>query len=73
MTTSPNDSTVTTSQVMVLIGYTTTKGTSAWCSRWKVRAIAREPGRSGENRYREGDVHAALGRMRGRGYRTDLH
>jgi len=69
---SDNISTLTTSQVRVLIGYSSNRGVSAWCGRYGVHAVTRDPGPGGENRYRFADVRAGLRQMRGRGYRTDL-
>lgn len=63
-----------TAQVAVFLGYT---GDSAeatarsWLARWKVKPVARGPGRAGKNLYDAGQVRAAHEGRTGRGRRTD--
>ncbi|MFD8938593.1 hypothetical protein ACFV0R_25640 [Streptomyces sp. NPDC059578] len=59
-------------EVAAVIGAASTGSARRSLSRWGVRAVGREPGRSGTSLYLREDVRAARASRPGRGHRTDL-
>jgi hypothetical protein len=65
---------MSTTEVMLAIGYETIRSAAGWCRRWDVQAVHRAAGSHGENQYPRDQVAAAIKRAQtqGRGYRKDL-
>lgn len=61
-----------TEQVRVFLGAKSIRSAMGTINRLGLQPVDREPGRSGMNRYRAGEVIAKVNTMPGRGARTDL-
>ncbi len=68
----PEPATWTLAEVATYIGASSTDSARRTLSRWKVRAVGREPGRGGASLYDPAEVRAAKEARPGRGARTDL-
>ncbi|WP_372411985.1 hypothetical protein [Streptomyces luteireticuli] len=62
----------TLDEVRNYLGLATPNGARTALSRWGVRPVARQPGRSGQNLYSPEEVRKAHATRPGRGARTDL-